>query len=43
MFHDFVDKELDRGNLLDAMHQYIRMVLNPTVDALRAKHDPARP
>lgn len=42
MFHDFVDKELDRGNLLDAMHFYIRMVLNPTVDALRAKHDSSR-
>jgi len=42
MFHCFVDKELDRGNLIDAMHFYQGMVLKPLIDTLRAKHDPHR-
>ena len=42
LFHSFVDKELDRGNLIDAMHFYQRMVLFPLVDVLRAKYDPHR-
>lgn len=42
MFHGFVDKEIERGRLIDAMHFYIRMILNPTVDVLRMKHDPTR-
>ncbi len=42
MFHDFVDKEVERGRLIDAVHFYIRMVHYPTIDALRMKYDPAR-
>lgn len=42
MFNEFVDKEVERARLTDAMHFYIRMVLYPTIDVLRMKYDPAR-
>jgi predicted nucleotidyltransferase len=38
----FVLKELERGNYIEALDLYARLVLGPLVQALRIKHDPAR-
>jgi hypothetical protein len=38
----FVEKELGRGNYIDAIDLYHRLVLGSLVDVLRVKHDPMR-
>jgi hypothetical protein len=42
MFSSFVDKSLDRGLGIEAMHFYQRMVQTPLIDVLRMKYDPTR-
>jgi hypothetical protein len=38
----FVDKEIRRGNYIEALDMYHRFVLGSLVEALRMKHDPLR-
>ncbi len=40
LFHCFVQKELNRGNLLEAIDVYRGLVLDSLVEALRMKHCP---
>jgi len=42
MFAGFVGKEIRRGNHVEALDIYRRLILGSLVDALRAKHDPVR-
>ena len=38
----FVEKEIARGNYIEALDIYKRLILGSLVEALRAKHDPLR-
>jgi hypothetical protein len=38
----FVAKELARGNYIEALDIYTRVILGSLVEALRARHDPIR-
>jgi len=42
IFNCFVPKEIDRGNLIEAITNYHRVVLDCLVDVLRIRHKPAR-
>jgi len=40
IFAVFVEKELNRGNSLEALEMYRQFVLDPLVEALRMEHGP---
>lgn len=42
MFHRFVDKELDRGRVVDALSYYQGMIMPRVLEALRMRHAPWR-
>ena len=42
LFGSFVEKELARGHLIDALAFYQSLLLRPLVDALRIRYDPCR-
>ena len=40
MFHVFVEKEMNRGNWIEAISEYRAYVVGPLLEALRMKHGP---
>jgi hypothetical protein len=40
MFHIFVEKEMNRGNLIEAIDNYRAYVCGPLLELLRMKHGP---